>query len=36
MLPLRKRLSYKQAKWALMLILLLSLSMSALQIFVDW
>ncbi|QRV25570.1 putative bifunctional diguanylate cyclase/phosphodiesterase [Marinomonas foliarum] len=36
MLPLRKRLSYKQAKWALMLILLLSLSMSSLQIFVDW
>lgn len=36
MLALRKRLSYKQAKWALILILLLSLSMSSLQIFVDW
>lgn len=36
MLPLRKRLSYKQAKWALVLILLLSLSMSTFQIFIDW
>ena len=36
MLPLRKRLSYKQAKWALVLILLLSLLMSFFQILVDW
>ncbi|NLQ17241.1 EAL domain-containing protein [Marinomonas sp. M1K-6] len=36
MLALRKRLSYKQAKWALLLLLSLSLVMSALQIFMDW
>ncbi|PJE53707.1 EAL domain-containing protein [Marinomonas polaris] len=36
MLPLHKRLSYKQAKWALVLILLLSLSMSTFQIVIDW
>lgn len=36
MLPLRKRLSYKQAKWALVLILLLSLLMSTFQVFLDW
>lgn len=36
MLALRKRLSYKQAKWALVILLLLSLSMSAFQILIDW
>ncbi|REG81009.1 putative bifunctional diguanylate cyclase/phosphodiesterase [Marinomonas pollencensis] len=36
MLALRKRLSYKQAKWALGLMLLLSVVMSSFQIFSDW
>mgnify|MGYP000023505557 CR=1 FL=1 len=36
MLALRKRLSYRQAKWALGLMLLLSISMSSFQIFSDW
>jgi len=36
MLALRKRLSYKQAKWALVILLLLSLSMSAFQVLIDW
>lgn len=36
MLALRKRLSYKQAKWALLLLLLLSLLMSVFQIVADW
>lgn len=36
MLALRKRLSYKQAKWALVLMLLLSVAMSSFQIFSDW
>ena len=36
MLALRKRLSYQQAKWALVLLLLLSLLMSTFQVFIDW
>ena len=36
MLTLRKRLSYKQAKWALILLLSLSSVMSCYQIFADW
>ncbi|ETI60935.1 sensor domain-containing protein [Marinomonas profundimaris] len=36
MLALRKRLSYKQAKWALVILLVLSLSMSTFQILIDW
>jgi len=36
MLALRKRLSYQQAKWALVLLLLLSLLMSTFQVFFDW
>lgn len=36
MLALRKRLSYKQAKWALGLMLLLSIIMSSFQIIADW
>ncbi|WP_418138450.1 hypothetical protein AB8616_16920 [Marinomonas sp. RS-M-Aa-14] len=36
MLALRKRLSYQQAKWALVLLLLLSLLMSSFQVFFDW
>ncbi|RBP85279.1 EAL domain-containing protein [Marinomonas rhizomae] len=36
MLALRKRLSYTQAKWALVILLVLSLAMSAFQIFLDW
>lgn len=36
MLALRQRLSYKQAKWALALMLLLSFLASAFQIVADW
>jgi diguanylate cyclase (GGDEF)-like protein/PAS domain S-box-containing protein len=36
MLPLRKRLSYQQAKWALLLILLLGSIVSGAQIGMDW
>ncbi|SHF38496.1 diguanylate cyclase/phosphodiesterase [Marinomonas polaris DSM 16579] len=36
MLVLRKRLYYKQAKWALVLLLLLSFLMSIFQILSDW
>lgn len=36
MLALRKRLSYKQAKWALVILLLLSLSVSTVQVLIDW
>jgi len=36
MLALRKRLYYKQAKWALLLLLLLSFLMSVFQVLTDW
>ncbi|MFT6266652.1 MAG: hypothetical protein ACJAWS_002815, partial [Oleiphilaceae bacterium] len=36
MLPLRKRLSYQQAKWALMLVLFLGIIVSGVQIVMDW
>ncbi len=36
MLALRKRLSYRQAKWALLLLFILSLTISAFQVFTDW
>lgn len=36
MLALRKRLSYRQAKWALLLLSLLSLTISAFHVFADW
>ncbi|MEO9654244.1 putative bifunctional diguanylate cyclase/phosphodiesterase [Marinomonas sp.] len=36
MLTLRKRLSYKQAKWALVLLLILSILLSAYQVYSDW
>ena len=36
MLELRKRLYYKQAKWALLLLLLLSFLMSVFQALTDW
>lgn len=36
MLALRKSLSYRQAKWALLLLSLLSLTISAFQVFADW
>ena len=36
MLALHKRLSYKQAKWALLLLSFLSLTVSIFQIFSDW
>jgi len=36
MLPLRKRLSYQQAKWALMLVLFIGTIVSAAQIAIDW
>ena len=36
MLPLRKRLSYQQAKWALMLVLFVGVVVSVTQIAIDW
>jgi diguanylate cyclase (GGDEF)-like protein/PAS domain S-box-containing protein len=36
MLPLRKRLSYQQAKWALLLVLFLGSIVSVAQIVIDW
>ena len=36
MLPLRKRLSYHQAKWTLMVVLLLGVIVSVAQIATDW
>lgn len=36
MLPLHKRLSYQQAKWSLMLVLLLGSIVSIAQIMIDW
>jgi len=36
MLPLRKRLSYQQAKWALMLVLFVGVIVSVAQIAIDW
>jgi len=36
MLPLRKRLSYQQAKWALMLVLFIGIIVSVAQIAMDW
>ena len=36
MLTLRKRLSYKQAKWALVLLFILSILLSGYQVYSDW
>ncbi|CUB05108.1 putative bifunctional diguanylate cyclase/phosphodiesterase [Marinomonas fungiae] len=36
MLALRKRLSYKQTKWALLLLLIMSVSVSMFHIYSDW
>ncbi|MBM6551493.1 putative bifunctional diguanylate cyclase/phosphodiesterase [Marinomonas ostreistagni] len=36
MIALRKRLSYKQAKWALLLMLLMGMLVSVYQIYFDW
>lgn len=36
MLPLRKRLAYKQVKWTLMIVLLLGVFVSVAQIIIDW